>query len=64
MDEFRQEPFFPFLMQRPQPWSEVRGGWPGCQGGVYQQGEAAGAHWTVQTADLLILTGLRAEEPG
>ena len=65
MAEFRQEPFlFPPLIGRPRHRSEVRGGWPGCQGGVHQQGKATDAHWTVQTADLLSLTGLRAEEPG
>lgn len=37
---------------------------PGCQGGVGQQGEAAGAQWTVQTVDVLGLTGLRAEGSG
>lgn len=53
MAEFRQELFFSPPIQRPQPWSEVRGGWPGCQGGFLQRGKATGAHWTVHTADLL-----------
>lgn len=39
-------------------------GWPGCQGGVGQQGEATGAQRTVQTAAVLALTGLGAKESG
>lgn len=39
-------------------------GWPGCRGEFGQQGEATGAQWTVQTADVLGVTGLRAEESG
>lgn len=64
MAKFKQEPFFSHLIPRPWLRSEVKGGWPGYQGRLGQQGKATGAHWTVQTADLLSLTGLRAEEPG
>lgn len=56
-----------FFSSSPKATTQVRGrrgGRAGCQGGVHQRGKATGAHWTVQTADLLRVTGLRAQEPG
>lgn len=50
------------LIPKPRLRLEVSVGRPGCQGGVGQQGKATGAQWTVQTVDLLGLTGLRAED--
>lgn len=65
MAEFRQEPFF-FSSQ-----SEGHDSGQRSEGvGLVAREEPAKkakplrAHWTVQTGDLLSVTGLRAEEPG